>query len=396
MARRRHAPRATRVSCARSCSLRSRALGLFPSPRSRTRSLVAISAPPQPSLARARALSSRVGLAVVPRSAPVLSPLPASPLRGLLFVFFASVCAMPASIASTRPVSGVRMAAGGWASAGRGMSGGAARLGRRPLPRVGELGCSGAARQRTRLLGSHLAAALPRATLTEAEAGAESSSGGAPSALSVDGAVPPESAGGAEAANASAAPGVSSAPPAAPAPAPTPPAPASPAVPPGGEVVLEDLPLTPASVEAVLTEVRPYLVADGGDVELAEIVGSTVYLRLQGACGSCPSSSTTMALGLKRRLMEAIPAVEDVKELLEHDPTSLELSEESVEGVLAEIRPYLVGAGGGDLSCESIDDANIVTVRVGGSAAKVTTVRVAIAQKLRERIPKVAAVRIVP
>lgn len=47
--------------------------------------------------------------------------------------------------------------------------------------------------------------------------------------------------------------------------------------------------------------------ADGGNVALENIADSVVYLRLQGACGSCPSSTTTMTLGIKRRLMEAFP-----------------------------------------------------------------------------------------
>ena len=47
--------------------------------------------------------------------------------------------------------------------------------------------------------------------------------------------------------------------------------------------------------------------ADGGNVEFVEIDGPVVYLRLQGACGSCPSSLTTMTMGIKRRLMEKIP-----------------------------------------------------------------------------------------
>lgn len=46
---------------------------------------------------------------------------------------------------------------------------------------------------------------------------------------------------------------------------------------------------------------------DGGNVELVEIDGPIVYLRLQGACGSCPSSITTMSMGIKRRLQEKIP-----------------------------------------------------------------------------------------
>jgi Fe-S cluster biogenesis protein NfuA len=47
--------------------------------------------------------------------------------------------------------------------------------------------------------------------------------------------------------------------------------------------------------------------ADGGNVELVEIDGPVVYLKLQGACGSCPSSLTTMTMGIKRRLQEKIP-----------------------------------------------------------------------------------------
>lgn len=42
-------------------------------------------------------------------------------------------------------------------------------------------------------------------------------------------------------------------------------------------------------------------------MELVEIDGPTVYLRLQGACGSCPSSLTTMTMGIRRKLQECIP-----------------------------------------------------------------------------------------
>ena len=40
---------------------------------------------------------------------------------------------------------------------------------------------------------------------------------------------------------------------------------------------------------------------------LHDIDGPIVQLKLQGACGSCPSSMTTMTMGIKRRLMEKIP-----------------------------------------------------------------------------------------
>ena len=62
-----------------------------------------------------------------------------------------------------------------------------------------------------------------------------------------------------------------------------------------------------ASRHTFVAQIRPYLMADGGNVEFVEIDGPVVYLRLQGACGSCPSSLTTMTMGIKRRLMEKIP-----------------------------------------------------------------------------------------
>ncbi|XP_074309274.1 nifU-like protein 2, chloroplastic [Silene latifolia] len=153
-----------------------------------------------------------------------------------------------------------------------------------------------------------------------------------------------------------------------------------------------ELPLTAENIETVLDEVRPYLIADGGNVALHEIDGNIVKLKLQGACGSCPSSVTTMKLGIERRLMEKIPEIVAV-EAVPDEETGLELNDENVENVLEEIRPYLIGAAGGSLELVSIEDP-IVKVRIMGPAAGVMTVRVAVTQKLREKIPAIAAVQL--
>lgn len=62
-------------------------------------------------------------------------------------------------------------------------------------------------------------------------------------------------------------------------------------------------------------QVRPYLMADGGNVEFVEIDGPIVKLKLQGACGSCPSSTTTMTMGIERRLKERIPEILEVEQV---------------------------------------------------------------------------------
>ncbi|HEY9810870.1 MAG TPA: NifU family protein [Halomicronema sp.] len=75
------------------------------------------------------------------------------------------------------------------------------------------------------------------------------------------------------------------------------------------------LTLNPENVETVLDEMRPYLMADGGNVELVELDGPIVKLRLQGACGSCPSSTMTLRMGIERRLREMIPEIAEVEQV---------------------------------------------------------------------------------
>ena len=74
--------------------------------------------------------------------------------------------------------------------------------------------------------------------------------------------------------------------------------------------------LTHENVEKVLDELRPFLMADGGNVEVVELDGPIVKVRLQGACGSCPSSTMTLKMGIERKMRESIPEVSDVVQVL--------------------------------------------------------------------------------
>jgi Fe-S cluster biogenesis protein NfuA len=75
------------------------------------------------------------------------------------------------------------------------------------------------------------------------------------------------------------------------------------------------LDLSIENVESVLDQLRPYLMADGGNVELVELDGPVVKLRLQGACGSCPSSTMTLKMGIERKLRETIPDILEVEQV---------------------------------------------------------------------------------
>ena len=67
-------------------------------------------------------------------------------------------------------------------------------------------------------------------------------------------------------------------------------------------------------VEAALNEIRPMLQRDGGDVELVDIQGGVVKVRLQGACACCPMSQMTLRNGIERVLKERIPEVTAVEQ----------------------------------------------------------------------------------
>jgi Fe-S cluster biogenesis protein NfuA len=66
-------------------------------------------------------------------------------------------------------------------------------------------------------------------------------------------------------------------------------------------------------VQEVLDRIRPALQADGGDVELVDIDGGVVRVRLVGACAGCPMSQMTLTNGVERVLKQEIPEVERVE-----------------------------------------------------------------------------------
>jgi Fe-S cluster biogenesis protein NfuA len=66
-------------------------------------------------------------------------------------------------------------------------------------------------------------------------------------------------------------------------------------------------------VEAVLEKIRGGLKAEGGDIELVEIKDGEVYVRLTGACSTCPMSSLTMRNFVETTLKKEVPEVKAVK-----------------------------------------------------------------------------------
>lgn len=65
-------------------------------------------------------------------------------------------------------------------------------------------------------------------------------------------------------------------------------------------------------VETALAKVRPMLQRDGGSVELVDVEGTVVKVRLTGACRGCPMSQMTLKAGIERVIKEEVPEVTQV------------------------------------------------------------------------------------
>jgi Fe-S cluster biogenesis protein NfuA len=68
-------------------------------------------------------------------------------------------------------------------------------------------------------------------------------------------------------------------------------------------------------VEEVLAKIRVGLKADGGDIELVDIKENIVYVKLKGACGTCPMSTLTLKNWVEANLKKEIPEISAVQAL---------------------------------------------------------------------------------
>jgi Fe-S cluster biogenesis protein NfuA len=66
-------------------------------------------------------------------------------------------------------------------------------------------------------------------------------------------------------------------------------------------------------VQGVLDRVRPFLQADGGDIELVTVSGNCADVRLTGMCAGCPSGQMTLHVGVETAIREEIPEFETLR-----------------------------------------------------------------------------------
>ncbi|CAN0462454.1 unnamed protein product [Ascophyllum nodosum] len=128
---------------------------------------------------------------------------------------------------------------------------------------------------------------------------------------------------------------------------------------------------------------RPYLMSDGGNVRVVRDRRAGGETGAGGACGSCPSSTMTMKMGLERRLVQRIP---EISEVVQSIPNGPELTVENVEKILDGVRPFLSVAGG-SISIQSLTGISsiqpVITLKMTGSSASLRSVRMEIMQRIQ-------------
>lgn len=69
-------------------------------------------------------------------------------------------------------------------------------------------------------------------------------------------------------------------------------------------------------VKNVLTQIEPYLKADGGGVEFVNLDDDmTVWVKLTGHCANCPHSSQTLKNGIEKTMKSVIPEIKSVEKV---------------------------------------------------------------------------------
>ncbi|XP_021768684.1 nifU-like protein 1, chloroplastic [Chenopodium quinoa] len=147
----------------------------------------------------------------------------------------------------------------------------------------------------------------------------------------------------------------------------------------------QQLELSVKTVDLVLEEVRPYLISDGGNVDVVSVEDGILTLQLQGACETCPSSTTTMTMGIERVLKEKFgDAVKDIRQVNE-----AQINETTVKAVnshLDILRPAIKNYGG-EVEVITIEDGDC-TVKYKGPE----TIGSGIKAAIKERFPDISNV----
>lgn len=151
----------------------------------------------------------------------------------------------------------------------------------------------------------------------------------------------------------------------------------------------EALELTEDNVDAVLNEVRPYLISDGGNISVlsADPAERKIEVQLEGACGSCSSAATTMQMGVEKALRAKFGEnLGEVVAISAPESASGDITPETCERVLDEVRDALKGLGA-SVKVVEVDEDEVI-VHFNGP----NNLKYGIELLLKERLPVITTV----
>jgi Fe-S cluster biogenesis protein NfuA len=146
--------------------------------------------------------------------------------------------------------------------------------------------------------------------------------------------------------------------------------------------------MTVQTVDEALNEIRGYLFADGGDIDVVKVEDGKVHVRFQGNCSSCSAQETTMTMGVSRSLRAAFG--EAFREVIAMDPPAeaapTRVTEGAVNSLLDLLRPAIKSYGG-SVTVKQVDDG-VVSVEYQGP----DPIWIGVRSAIRDKFPDVKEV----
>lgn len=68
-------------------------------------------------------------------------------------------------------------------------------------------------------------------------------------------------------------------------------------------------------IRAVIDKIRPFLIADGGNLEFVKFEDNIVYVQMMGSCENCPMLDVTLKDGIEDLIINEIPEVKEVRNI---------------------------------------------------------------------------------
>lgn len=147
----------------------------------------------------------------------------------------------------------------------------------------------------------------------------------------------------------------------------------------GGAAQME---LTLENVETALDKVRPYLIADGGNISVKSVEDGVISVELEGACGTCPSSQATMKMGVEANLRETFG--DALKEVVQLNGVAAPTDAAAIDAHLEMLRPAIKNYGG-SVEVLKFEDG-VVDLEFSGPAPLAAGIQAA----LKDKFPEVA------